>query len=62
MSSSTLVSRMNAGENVVDVANSELPQWIYANGEVSNGLVRRREAEVALFNTASDVGALPVAC
>ncbi|KAL5333916.1 lysozyme-like domain-containing protein [Aspergillus crustosus] len=62
MGSSTLVSRMNAGEDVGVVAGEELPKWKYANGEVSNGLVRRREAEVALFGTASGVGALPVAC
>ncbi|KAF9885021.1 hypothetical protein FE257_000844 [Aspergillus nanangensis] len=62
MGSSSLVSRMNAGEEVGAVATEELPKWVYANGEVVDGLVRRRDAEVALFNTASSVGALPVAC
>ncbi|KAL4878962.1 lysozyme-like domain-containing protein [Aspergillus karnatakaensis] len=62
MGSSSLVSRMNAGEDVGVVASEELPKWKYANGEVSNGLVRRRAAEVELFNTASSVGALPVGC
>ncbi|KAL2831572.1 lysozyme-like domain-containing protein [Aspergillus pseudoustus] len=62
MESSTLVSRLNDGGNVWLVANSELPQWIYADGEVSDGLVDRRKAEVKLFNTKSDVAALPVVC
>ncbi|KAL4917143.1 lysozyme-like domain-containing protein [Aspergillus aurantiobrunneus] len=62
MGSSTLVSRMNDGEDVVAVANEELPQWVHANGEVSNGLVRRRQEELALFNAPSNIGALPAPC
>ncbi|KAL4888267.1 lysozyme-like protein [Aspergillus ambiguus] len=62
MQSSSLVQRMNAGEDVVVVANEELPQWVHANGEVVDGLVRRRQAEVDLFNTPSSVGALPAPC
>lgn len=62
MGSSSLVERMNAGEDVATVATEELPKWNRANGEVVDGLTRRRQAEVDLFNIASDVGALPVAC
>ncbi|KAL2872563.1 lysozyme [Aspergillus lucknowensis] len=62
MGSSSLVERLNEGQDVVTVVNEELPQWNLVDGVVSDGLVRRREAELALFNTPSDVGALPVAC
>jgi GH24 family phage-related lysozyme (muramidase) len=46
---STLRKRLNAGEDPVVVVTEELPRWNKANGEVSAGLVRRRNAEVALF-------------
>ncbi|OJJ58763.1 hypothetical protein ASPSYDRAFT_106673, partial [Aspergillus sydowii CBS 593.65] len=62
MQSSDLVSRMNAGEDPVAVANNELPQWIHSNGQVMDGLVRRRKEEVNLFNAPSNVGALPAPC
>lgn len=62
MESSDLVRLMNAGEVVVAVANDELPLWNKANGKVVKGLVRRRKAEVGLFNASSNVGALPVPC
>ena len=62
MESSDLVRLMNAGEDVVSVANDELPLWNKANGKVVNGLVRRRKVELDLFNAPSNVGALPVPC
>ena len=42
---STLRRRLNAGENVNKVISEELPRW--TSGGMA-GLVRRREAEVAL--------------
>ncbi|KAJ5091376.1 hypothetical protein NUU61_006246 [Penicillium alfredii] len=62
MAKSDLVKRMNAGEDVVKVASDELPQWNKANGQVSNGLVRRRKAELDLFNAPAKFGALPAPC
>ncbi|KAJ5976030.1 hypothetical protein N7481_009737 [Penicillium waksmanii] len=62
MGSSDLVSRMNAGEDVVTVAHDELPQWNKANGEVVDGLTRRRGEELNLFDAPAEFGALPVAC
>ena len=62
MQSSDLVKDMNAGQDVVEVANRELPLWNKANGEVVEGLVRRRKAELDLFNAPSNIGALPAAC
>ena len=57
--SSTLIRRLNAGENPNTVAAEELPKWTYSNGVQLPGLVRRRAAEVALHRTATSVGALP---
>ncbi|KAK5796097.1 hypothetical protein VI817_005382 [Penicillium citrinum] len=62
MQSSDLVSRMNAGEDVATVAHDELPQWNKANGEVVDGLTRRRGEELNLFDAPASFGALPVAC
>jgi lysozyme len=62
VSDSTLVARLNEGEDPVTVATEELPKWVYAGGEVLDGLVRRRDAEVHLFNNATSVAALPVPC
>ncbi|KAJ5374380.1 hypothetical protein N7517_006386 [Penicillium concentricum] len=62
MESSSLISRMNAGEDVGTVASEELPKWNKANGGVVAGLTRRRAEEVALFGEASSTGALPVGC
>lgn len=62
MGNSDLVSRMNAGEDVVTVAHDELPQWNKANGEVVDGLTRRRSEELNLFDAPASFGALPVAC
>lgn len=62
MQSSDLVSRMNAGEDVATVVHYELPQWNKANGEVVDGLTRRRGEELNLFDAPASFGALPVAC
>ncbi|ELQ39431.1 hypothetical protein MCOR27_004726 [Pyricularia oryzae] len=57
--SSTLTARLNAGEDKSVVARQELPRWVYAGGQVLNGLVRRRAAEVALFDTPAEGVAHP---
>ncbi|KAJ1951625.1 hypothetical protein FBU59_000030 [Linderina macrospora] len=57
--SSTLVSRLNAGEDPNKVVSDELPQWRLAGGKVFSGLVRRRAAEVKLFTTPSSSQAFP---
>lgn len=46
---STLLRRLNANEDQVPVLSQELPKWIKGgNSQVLPGLVRRRDAEVAL--------------
>ncbi|PLB48966.1 lysozyme-like protein [Aspergillus steynii IBT 23096] len=62
MQSSSLVRRMNNGEDVDVVAEEELPKWVHANGAVSEGLVNRRNAELELFATASKGEGLPAPC
>jgi GH24 family phage-related lysozyme (muramidase) len=52
---STLISRLNNGEDPDTVAAQELPKWVLAGGQVLPGLVNRRNAEIALFKTASSV-------
>ena len=47
--SSTLVKRLNNGENPNIVAAEELPRWNKGDGKVLEGLSRRRSAEVELF-------------
>ena len=55
LSESTLARRLNAGEPVIRVIEEELPRWVNgANGPLA-GLVRRREAEVALAQTGEEV-------
>lgn len=44
---STLAMRLNAGDYAG--AANEFPRWRYAGGKVLEGLVKRREAEKALF-------------
>ncbi|TFK24185.1 glycoside hydrolase family 24 protein, partial [Coprinopsis marcescibilis] len=56
---STLLRRLNAGENPNTVAAQELPKFNRAGGRVLAGLTRRRTAEVALFQTPSNTIALP---
>jgi GH24 family phage-related lysozyme (muramidase) len=58
---STLVRRLNEGEDVNTVLSEELPRWVYGGGVVLPGLVRRRNAEVALAKEPSEQ-ALPVEC
>ncbi|TFK38393.1 family 24 glycoside hydrolase [Crucibulum laeve] len=60
--SSTLIARLNNGENPNTVAAQELPKWDLAGGQVLPGLVRRRAAEVTLFQTPSSVIAHPPPC
>ncbi|KAJ1737720.1 hypothetical protein LPJ78_005926 [Coemansia sp. RSA 989] len=57
--SSTLVKRLNKGENPNTVASQELPKWRMAGGRVLQGLVNRRKAEVKLFKTGSSKQAYP---
>ncbi|KAJ2006568.1 hypothetical protein H4R26_001289 [Coemansia thaxteri] len=57
--SSTLVQRLNNGEDPSTVASQELPQWRMAGGHVLQGLVNRRADEVRLFKTASSKQAYP---
>ncbi|KAF9524121.1 glycoside hydrolase family 24 protein [Crepidotus variabilis] len=57
--SSTLIKRLNAGESPNTVAAEELPKWNQAGGQVLPGLVKRRAAEVQLFQTTSTVVAHP---
>lgn len=60
--SSTLIKRLNNGESPKTVLPQELPKWVYGNGAVLPGLVRRRKAEVALSEEATTAKALPVKC
>ena len=48
---STLLRRINAGENPNTVASEELPRWNRGGGKVLPGLVRRRAAEVKFFKS-----------
>ncbi|KAJ2809586.1 hypothetical protein H4S07_003179 [Coemansia furcata] len=57
--SSTLVKRLNDGEDPDTVAEQELPKWRMAGGHVLQGLVNRRADEVRLFKTASSKQAYP---
>ncbi|TFK74166.1 glycoside hydrolase family 24 protein [Pluteus cervinus] len=57
--SSTLIARLNNGESPNTVAAQELPKWTYAGGTSLPGLVRRRAAEVTLFQTSSSSIAHP---
>lgn len=59
---STLVKRLNNGENVNSVLSEELPKWVYGGNVKLPGLVRRRAAEVKLAKTATSSKALPVKC
>ena len=47
LGSSTLLRKLNAGDYAG--AAGEFPKWVKANGQTLNGLVRRRQAEQALF-------------
>ena len=47
--SSTLLVKLNAGD--FGGAAAEIDRWDHAGGKVIAGLLRRRQAETALFNT-----------
>ncbi|OBT44537.1 hypothetical protein VE00_04930 [Pseudogymnoascus sp. WSF 3629] len=51
--SSSIVTRLNKGENAATVYPQEFPKWVHGNGKVLPGLVRRRNAEVALAKKAA---------
>ncbi|KAF5123320.1 Endolysin [Metarhizium anisopliae] len=57
--SSSLVKRLNRGENANTVASEELPKWKMGGGRVLPGLVKRRADEVGLFKIASSRSAFP---
>ncbi|KAF7333447.1 Glycoside hydrolase family 24 protein [Mycena venus] len=59
LKSSTLLKRLNNGEDPNTVAAAEIPRFNKAGGKVLAGLTRRRAAEVALFQTPSQVKAHP---
>jgi GH24 family phage-related lysozyme (muramidase)/cell division septation protein DedD len=60
MGSSTLVKRLNNGEDPDTVAAQELPKWNIAKKKVSKGLVNRRNREIGFFQTPSNVVAHPL--
>lgn len=47
LQSSTLRMKLNRGE--YESAADEFPKWVYAGGKRMKGLIRRREAERAMF-------------
>lgn len=47
LAGSTLLKKLNAGD--IEGAAAEFPKWVYAGGKVLAGLVKRRDAERALF-------------
>ncbi|KAJ7143336.1 hypothetical protein C8R43DRAFT_572638 [Mycena crocata] len=59
LKSSTLVKQLNAGQDPNTVAAAQLPRFNKAGGKVLAGLTKRRAAEVALFQTPSQVKAHP---
>lgn len=59
---STLIRRLNNGENPNTVLAAELPRWINGDNGPLPGLVRRRNAEVKLAQQGTSVGALPTQC
>lgn len=59
MAKSSIIKRLNAGEDKVKVVSEEFPKWVNAGGKKLPGLVRRRNAEIALFKAASSKEAHP---
>lgn len=47
LAGSTLLKKLNAGD--IEGAAAEFPKWVHAGGKVLAGLVKRRDAERALF-------------
>ena len=60
MGSSTLIKRLNNGEDPDTVVAQELPKWNIAKKKVSKGLVNRRNREITFFQTRSNVVAHPL--
>ena len=48
LADSTLLRRLNLGEQPSIVIQQEFPKWVYANGKRLQGLVNRRQAEIDL--------------
>ncbi|KAJ2122901.1 hypothetical protein IW147_003067 [Coemansia sp. RSA 720] len=59
VSSSTLVQRLNSGDDPNTVAKQELPKYNKDGGNEVLALKRRRDAEVLLFQTPSSEAAFP---
>ena len=59
---STLVARLNDGENPMAAIAPELPKWNTGDGKPIPGLTRRRKAEVDLAYTPTGAPALPTRC
>ncbi|CAA7266062.1 unnamed protein product [Cyclocybe aegerita] len=59
---STLINRLNKGEDPNAVATDELPKWRKAGGKVLPGLVTRRNSEVSFFKRPSSVLSHPPSC
>ena len=49
LQSSTLLRKLNAGDK--QGAAEQFGRWIYDDGQVEKGLVRRRKCEAHLFST-----------
>jgi lysozyme len=49
---STMCKLLNMGN--YGAASNEFPKWCHAAGQISHGLLARREAEQALFNSTED--------
>ncbi|KAI0402047.1 lysozyme [Xylaria palmicola] len=60
--SSSLIARLNDGEDPQTVIAAELPLWNKSGGQVLPGLTRRRAAEVDLASSATSDPALPAGC
>jgi GH24 family phage-related lysozyme (muramidase) len=58
---STLRKRLLAGEDPAKVVAEELPKWVKADGKTLDGLKRRRDAEVALFDSGTQTVEHPAA-
>lgn len=56
MKTSTLIKRLDQADDPDTVAAQELPKWNKSGGKVSNGLVRRRQSEVQLFQSGGGGG------
>ncbi|KAF9474702.1 glycoside hydrolase family 24 protein, partial [Pholiota conissans] len=57
---STMLKRLNNGEDPNTVAAAEIPRFNKAGGKALAGLTKRRAAEVQLFQTPSSVTAHPL--